>query len=150
MERLRPRRLLILAGFDALAWVAGFVLYVMVRQSGGLPVALSHALEFGAATALLHVVLGFTVRLHHGRAALGTFEEMMLLGSVTVAAGAIVTVTNVVARLGMPRGVPVAATAIALVLMAWGRAVYRRTKQSSSTHTGVADGQIPALVARSR
>ncbi|HEU4514124.1 MAG TPA: polysaccharide biosynthesis protein, partial [Nocardioidaceae bacterium] len=135
---------MILATFDALAWVAGFMLYTAVRLDPTHPVTWAEALLLGAGAGALHVLLGAVLRLHQGRAALGTFEEMLLLGVVTATVGTTVVLVNIAGGMILPRGVPVAATFIALVLMAWGRAAYRMLKQRSRPL--VHQGATPVLV----
>ena len=144
IDRLRPWRTLLLALFDSFAWVLGFVAYVVIREVSDQAMTWTAVFTFGLAAAVLHAALAYVVRLHHGRAALGTFEEMLLLGGVTVTVGVTVTLGNVAAGMVIPRGVPVAATFIALAVMAWGRALYRRTRETNPS--GLRDGQEPVLI----
>ena len=144
VDKLRPKRLLILAAFDSAMWFIAVVIFSLVRYAEVDLVPWREVFIIAAAAAALHVVLAAAVRLHHGRAALGTFEEMLLLGAVTATAGGAVAVGNLAFGPLMSRTVPVAATFAALVLMAWGRAVYRRIHEVNDPR--VRDGQTPTLV----
>jgi FlaA1/EpsC-like NDP-sugar epimerase len=144
MNRLRPRRLVVLGGFDASAWLAAVILFTLVRYGSVAAMPWHNAFKVGLVAAGLHLLIGFAVRLHQGRASLGSFEEMILLGSVTALVGTVISIANIADGLVLPRSVPVAATFTSLVLMAWGRAVYRRTKEA--TEAGLHEGQVPVLI----
>ncbi len=94
------------------------------------PIPWDGVVTLGLAAAVLQIGFGWVVRLHQGRAALGSFEEMLLLGGVTVSVGFVVTVANAVASQSLvPRSVPVAAAFMTLVLVAWSRATWRRLRE---------------------
>lgn len=133
--RLRPQRTALLAAFDATVWFSAVLVYTWIRGSSN-GIAWDAALVAAVVGAGLHLLVGWTVRLHHGRAALGTFEEMILLGTVTASVGAAISLGNILAGSQLPRGVPIAATFIALVAMAWGRAAYRQSKQRPDASLG--------------
>ncbi|HEX6876401.1 MAG TPA: nucleoside-diphosphate sugar epimerase/dehydratase, partial [Nocardioidaceae bacterium] len=144
VNRVRLRRLFVLAAFDAFAWMAAVLLFTLVRYAAVAAMPWEKALKLGLTAVVLHTVFGLVVRLHQGRAGLGSFEEMILLGSVTAIVGTIISIGNIAAGPQLPRGVPVAATFISLVLMAWGRAVYRRIRES--TEAELHEGKVPALI----
>ena len=129
LERLRPRRQLVLAGFDALVWFCAVAGFLVLSPDGISDVGWGAAVILAAGAAALHTVLARAVGLHSGRATTGTLEEMMLLGLVAASVGAIITPANMVVDLGIVPAVPIAATFISLVLMAWGRATYRRLQE---------------------
>ncbi|MDO9497580.1 MAG: polysaccharide biosynthesis protein, partial [Nocardioides sp.] len=79
----------------------------------------------GAGTALLFLAIATFVRLHQGRARVASLEEMLLLGVCVAGAGGLVTIVNLFAH-WVPRSVPAGATLLALVLMAYARASWRR------------------------
>jgi len=145
LERLRPRRHLVLAGFDGVVWLCSVVGFAVLSTRYLGDVRWSAALALGLAAAALHLALGRMVRLHHGRAITGTLDEMMLLGLVTFGAGAIVTPLNIAADTGIAATVPVAATFISLVLMTWARATYRRL-QEPATSAVASPGKTPAII----
>src|SRR5699024_9342609 len=100
---------------DGLTWIVAFFLATGLRldtfawagvlslSEAGHATPLFGVLTLGCAAALLHAALGRIVRLHHGRAIIGSFEEVILLSSVTITVGAIVTVVNMLAGSMVPR-----------------------------------------------
>jgi len=129
--RLRQRRLLLLIIFDTAAWIAALALVAAVRLDvAEAPVPWIEVLQVGLLAAGLHVAGGWVVRLHHGRAATGSFDEMLLLGSVVASVTVIVTAVNaLLPQPWLPRSVPFAAGFIALAFTGWGRAVWRRLQE---------------------
>ncbi|WP_245155963.1 nucleoside-diphosphate sugar epimerase/dehydratase [Nocardioides sp. 503] len=79
----------------------------------------------GALTALLFLALARVVKLHQGRARVASLEEMLLLGVCAASSGGLVTLVNLFTQ-WVPRTVPAGATLLALVLMAYARASWRR------------------------
>lgn len=132
IDRLRARRQLLLASFDSLMWGAAISLADLARLD--FHTSAVHWSHVGAAwllVAAFHLTFGWFVRLHHGRAALATLEEMMLLGAVTAAAGTVLFTVNFSLNGQLvPRSVPVVAIFIAVALMSWGRASWRRLSES--------------------
>jgi FlaA1/EpsC-like NDP-sugar epimerase len=133
LKALRRHRFFYLSLVDTGCWFAGvisfsFAAYVVAGSSLGDAVARtpwSGALLIATLAASLHIVMGFAVRLHHGRSAIGSLEEMLALGAVVTATGLVVTVLNLAGGRLVPASAPIAATAGSLVLMAWYRAWYR-------------------------
>ena len=144
---LRSRRSYVLAGCDASSWFLALGLFAALRLDvANVSVPWGQVLVVGTVAAVLHVVLGWIVRLHLGRAALGSFEEMLLLGGVIGTVGAVITAGNALLSPPLlPRSVPVAAAFTALVLMGWGRATWRSLKERELSGQGSVNG-IPALV----
>ncbi len=134
---LRRRRTTWLVTVDAAAWLLAFFAFTVARHAlaGTNPFATltgedwSNLLLLWVLTVGTHVAVGWTVRLHHGRYALGSLEEMIALGMVTCVSGAFATVINVVAGRLVPASVPFAAMFVALSLMAWIRASYRVSRE---------------------
>jgi len=131
VDRLRRWRLAVLALFDATVWTGAMCLFAAVRLDvAAQPVQWLHVLGVGAAAAAIHVALGWRARLHHGRASLGSLEEMVLLGAVTGTTGVFVFLGNaLIGEPYIPRSIPFAATAAALTIMAWARATYRWSRE---------------------
>ncbi len=103
---LRRRRALTAAVFDVCAWVAVFGLSAWLRVdlvSADVPWAT--VLTLGMATGLLYVALAKPTKLHQGRARTGSLEEMLLLGTCVMGAGAVSFVLNFQFE-WIPRSVP--------------------------------------------
>ena len=130
---VRGSRAATLLATDTVVWVAavaGFVWLRFALEAGSLAGTVDRtpwraALLVGLLAAGAHGGVGRLVRLHQGRSAIGSLDEMLALGLVVAAAGAIVTGLNLGAGRPVPGSVPVAASCAALVLMAWLRAGYR-------------------------
>ena len=134
-SRLRPHRVLVLAVFDGAAWLAALALFTISRYNPtDRPVAWPDILVLAITAGCLQFVLGGIGRLHHGRASLGSFDELTTLGLVTGTVGAVLSILNVTA-LDSPvaRTVPLAATFMALAIAAWSRAGLRRLRERKHT-----------------
>ena len=102
-------------------------------------------LILAAIGALLQFGFGWVVRLHHGRAPLGSFAEALVLGGVTASVGFSMSVANMLLTVPIvPRTVPVAATFMTLALTAWARATWRRLHEKDVTVP--VDGSRRALI----
>ncbi|MDN4162484.1 polysaccharide biosynthesis protein [Nocardioides abyssi] len=126
---VRRHRVPFALAFDASAWVVSFLFFAWLRYDN-MSTTVPWAATTVAAVAVfaLYVVLATVFRLHQGRAGTGSLEQMILLGAVTIISGAALFVVNVVGH-WIPRSVPVGGTLGALVLMAWGRAFWRRLRE---------------------
>ncbi len=119
--------------FDQIAWFVALAGGTLLRFNFEIS-----AVDFNAV--LLHwaiVVpvffgLGWLLRLHHGRAAVGSLDEMMILGLVVATTGLALFAINLLPGVTpLPRSVPLGAAVIALVAMAWGRATWRRVRETA-------------------
>ncbi len=124
--QLRRFRAPISVAFDSGCWVFAYFAFAWLRFDAEA----SHVpwMEVGAVAlgnAVLYVLLAKLVRLHEGRAKVGSLEEMLLLGSVMAGSGLTVFVVNLATQ-WVPRSIPAGATMLALVLAAWARASWRR------------------------
>ncbi|MGI8769664.1 MAG: polysaccharide biosynthesis protein, partial [Propionibacteriaceae bacterium] len=147
VDRLRPIRTLLLATFDTIAWLASFVAISSMQVLVGDKQAASvlHALVLGCGCAGLFLVLGAAVRLHQGRAAVGSFEDALLVTTVAGAAGALDLVAYLVVR-GPQNGVLLVTGPItAIILMIWGRGAHRAMREQRFGRSGHR-GAEPALV----
>jgi FlaA1/EpsC-like NDP-sugar epimerase len=145
---MRPHRELIIVGFDALSWSCALVVFALFRYDmlGGDPKASSLLVTCALAIAL-HSGIGWIGRLHQGRATVGTFEEVVLLGGVTMSAGVILSVVNAIPSVHwLPRTVPVAATFLALALQVLGRAIWRRSLERGWERVDRSSGQRTLIV----
>jgi len=127
-ERFRGRRQLWLTLFDCGAWGLALSIAALARMDFAASlVPWMHVLIAWLLVAAIHIAVGWVGHLHHGRAALGSLEEMMLLGVVTGAAGSTLFAINLVLpNLLLPRSVPLVAGFMAIAAMSWGRASWRR------------------------
>ena len=119
--------------FDQVAWFVGLTGGTLLRFNFDLG-----AVEFDAV--LLHWAivipiyfgLGWLLRLHHGRASVGSLDEMMILGLVVATSGIALFAINLLPGMApLPRTVPIGAAILTLVVMAWGRATWRRVRESA-------------------
>ena len=137
LAAMRQHRLLYLAIGDAVCWTVSLLGFGWARFAlNGASLAdafsltpWSQLLLFAGLATAAHLLLGLLVRLHHGRAPLGSLEEMLSLGAVATGVGLLITVVNLELGRPVPGSVPVAATACALVLLGWYRATYRAWKE---------------------
>lgn len=147
LDHVRRFRLVLLASFDLVCWVASFVLLAELQEQvrnltqTQVPVA---AL-IGLGCALLHLVVGSSIRLHQGRASVGSFDEALLLVTVAGVVSGAELVVNVVAGPFMSGLVVVTAPVLAFALMIWGRGLYRVLKEQAR---GVRSGgeRVPVVV----
>src|SRR4051794_9502570 len=124
---VRQHRFVYLTLADALCWGAAFVVFAFARfMLNGITFAQAvvdtpwtGALLMAAVAAGLHVLLGFGVRLHQGRSIVGSLEEILALGLVGGLAGLATLTLNLLLARPVPGSVPLAATCLALVFMAW-------------------------------
>ena len=121
---LRRHRRAVATSFDAGVWLASFAFFAFLRFPDSASVPWGAVLLFAAAALVLHVVLGWSVGLHQGRARTGTLEEMVALGGVTMGVAGVLFFVNL-GPIWVPRSAPVAAGFMALVVMAWARALWR-------------------------
>ena len=143
---LRRRRVLVLASLDGAAWLLSLGTFAMLRMDlRNAPTPWLGVLILAAIGALLQFGFGWVVRLHHGRAPLGSFAEALVLGGVTASVGFSMSVANMLLTVPIvPRTVPVAATFMTLALAAWARATWRRLHEKDVTVP--VDGSRRALI----
>ncbi len=155
---LRRRRVPILIAIDCAAWLSALYFasglrFETLRGSlalhtedavNGVPVY--GVMMVGVVAVGCHVLLGWAFRLHLGRSALGSFEEMFLLASVLIASGVVAALVNALVDPSfLPRTAPVAASFIALVFCAWPRALWRIVVLRSGPR-GFGSVATPALI----
>ncbi|NYG54712.1 polysaccharide biosynthesis protein [Nocardioides perillae] len=142
---LRTRRTTVLMVFDAAALAAAYVLSAMLRYDrGALAVVVAELAVVTVAGVAVHLLLGLVVRVYHGRVAVGSTEETILLSLTACGAGLALGIANlVVDPQPIARSVPLGAPFVGLILMLLGRAVWR--SQLDRVGLGSADAE-PALV----
>jgi FlaA1/EpsC-like NDP-sugar epimerase len=146
VPRLRLHRLPVLLAFDATAWLLSYVLFTWLRfdqVSANVPWQATVAVA--SATIAVYTVAAWVTQLHRGRSALASLEEMVLLGAVVVGVGVVATAVNMIAQ-WVPRSVPAGAALSTLVLAAWGRASWRRTRERTDEAVRRKGGGVRVLV----
>ena len=135
LVRARPHRAILLSSFDAGCWVGSFWLLALMQtnfnplQSGRV----SHAVAFGAGCAVLHLLVGWSVRLHQGRAGVGTFEDALLVVAVTEVVFGVEVIGNAVLGPSINGLISVTAPVLAFAGMISARGFYRVLKDQSTT-----------------
>ena len=144
VARVRHFRLVLSAGLDVLAWMVAYLVFAWLRfDTATVGVPWLEVTVVGAGTALLFLAVAFAVRLHQGRARVASLEEMLLLGLCAVGSGGVVTLVNLATQ-WVPRTVPAGATLLALVIMAYARASWRRFNEYDDER--FSDGSTRVLV----
>ena len=131
LNDVRPFRLALLASFDLVCWVSSFVLLARLEAAirGTEPSQVAIAALVGLGCGCLHVLVGFSIRLHQGRAGVGSFDEALLLVTVAGIVFGIELVAHAVAGPFINELVVVTAPVLAFALMIWGRGLYRVAKE---------------------
>ena len=146
LDRARPFRSVMLASFDAACWVLSFWALALLQASlsgiGSIQVA--WALVIGAGCALLYLLVGWTVRLHQGRAALGSFEDALLVVAVTEVVFGVEVIGNLVLGPFINGLICVTAPVLAFAAMISARGFYRVLKDR--TEQPEAFGELTPVV----
>jgi FlaA1/EpsC-like NDP-sugar epimerase len=147
VESLRPRRVLLLAIFDGLAWMLGLAAFSVIGLAATeADLRWTGVVALGGVACALQLALGWAVRLHHGRAIIGTVEDLLLVASVTGTVGLLLSSGRVAATGSLgAAAVPLAATFLAVVVAACGRVAWRRVRQLGSER-GPCASSAPVLV----
>lgn len=141
----RRFRMQVSIAFDVACWIVAFFAFAWLRYDGvAESIPLVAVALVALLTSVLYVAAAATVQLHQGRARVASLEEMLLLGTAMAAAGLVVFVVNLGTQ-WVPRTVPVGATAGALVLAAWARAMWRRLQEMDDEKVD-GDGATRVLV----
>ncbi|MCW2782052.1 MAG: pglF [Marmoricola sp.] len=117
----------LLATYDGLCWVAGFVVLSAVQRVIGDVdrTSIVHSACAGLLCAAALLVIGWTLKVHQGRAKLGSFDEVVLLVAVVALVGLGENVVNIVLGVRINGAVAAMAPFAALTLMIWARGAYR-------------------------
>ena len=87
---MRRFRLPLVVGWDVAAWVAAYAVFAWLRfDSDADQVPWTEVIAVALGSAGLFVCLSLLARLHQGRAATASLEEMVLLGTVALGAGGV-------------------------------------------------------------
>jgi len=147
IDRLSERRHLWLLVVDASAWILAVAFAAFARldfEPSSVPWSLTIAVA--AVAAGLFTVVAWITRLHDGRSPLGSLDEMIHLGTVTLCVGVLIYFANLLTPdPPLPRSVPLIATLCAILVMAWGRVMVRAIRENSAPESRSQRGQ-PVLV----
>jgi FlaA1/EpsC-like NDP-sugar epimerase len=129
MLRLRPHRPFLLSSFDLVCWLVSFTLlgWLQIALNDSSPGRLRIAVAVGALCGVLFLLVGWSMRLHQGRAQLGTFEDAVLVVTVTGIVSAVEIVGYVLVGRGHSVNGSLAVTGplLAFALMIWARGLFR-------------------------
>lgn len=130
---LRSLRPLVVGGFDVLAWVSAFVAMGVIAHLVGVgaPDDIGAATIAGVLCATAYVLIGAIFRIHQGRAAIGGFEDVLLMTGVAVTVGAASIVLNFTTGPYYRTSVATGAPMLATLIMLWGRTVARFVRDRS-------------------
>ncbi|WP_315900776.1 nucleoside-diphosphate sugar epimerase/dehydratase [Microbacterium esteraromaticum] len=120
MRAGRRRRRVAAATVDAVAWVLGVLLAVMLRFEFTMPRGGWIAtIVLALVAAGIQITLGYATKLYRGRHTYGSFDEVRLLGMIVLGITALLSLVVLMFGLlvGVPRGTMFLAAPIALVLM---------------------------------
>ncbi len=136
MQRLRPHRPLILAACDFSCWVTSFLLlaWLQVAMHDLAPGRFGAAFVVGVACGVLHLVVGLSMRLHQGRAQLGTFDDALLVVTVAGIVAAVEVVANILYRQLLNGSLVVTGPILAFALMIWARGLFRVVHEQGGGH----------------
>src|SRR5664279_3015844 len=147
IDRLSERRHLWLLIFDASVWMFAVTFAAFARldfEPSRVPWSLTFAVA--AIAACLFTVVAWVTRLHDGRSPLGSLDEMIHLGTITLCVGVLIYFANLLTPdPPLPRSVPLIATLCAILVMAWGRVMVRAIGENSAPDPRSQRGQ-PVLV----
>jgi FlaA1/EpsC-like NDP-sugar epimerase len=145
-HRLRAHRTPVLMVFDGLALLASYYLAMLLRYSSAEVAAMtSRVAVIGAAAVIGQCVAGMISRVYHGRVAVASIEETILLGVTTVSAGLVLGFANMLSEpYIVARSVPFTATFMGLVVMGVGRAMWRQ--EADRVYPRISSSRDPALV----
>lgn len=126
-----------LAGFDVLAWVGAYLVVGAVHELlvPRADVSIVRLVTAGLVSGVLFVLIGVLVRLHQGRAPLGSFDDALLITIDTVAIATLINVVNLAGGY-FNRAVGVFTPLLALLVMLGARGFYRLLMQQLRTSDG--------------
>jgi len=145
-HRLRAHRTPVLMVFDGLALLVSYYLAVLLRYSSAQVAEMDSRVAVVGATAVSgQWVAGMISRVYHGRVAVASIEETILLGVTTVGAGLVLGFANMLSEpYVVARSVPFTATFMGLVVMGVGRAAWRQ--EADRVYPRIGSSRDPALV----
>ncbi len=113
-------------GWDALAWMLALGLFLLLRHDLNLsPRVWEATLAYTGGAILLQIALGLALHIYLGRSKVGSFDEVTTLAWLVFGVSAVLGVTFLSVAEVFSRGVAFAMPAIAFIIMAAGRWVFR-------------------------
>jgi len=145
-RRLRSHRTPVLMIFDSLALLASYFLALVLRyDSADAGHMVNRVALVGMAAVAIQWMAGMVSRVYHGRVAVGSIEETILLGLTTVTGGLVVGIADMISEpYVVARSVPFTATFMGLAIMGVGRAAWRHQADKVGRTIGLP--RDPALV----
>lgn len=135
-----------MAAWDCFAWCVASLAYFGARydfQVGGLQWRL--VLMYSASAAALQLLVGYSAKLYRGRHRIGSFEAVLLLGTVVIGIGLVLGLVFGLLT-DFSRGVTVTAPLGALIIMAWGHSVARAVLERHGAPRTVDTPAEPVLI----
>jgi dTDP-glucose 4,6-dehydratase len=134
-----------MVAWDALAWALALFAFFLVRFDLTLSERVwNAAIAYTVAAIVLQVIGGFRFHLYLGRSRIGSFDEVTVLGSLVAGVALILSGIFFVTQPVFSRGLAFAMPALAFLLMAAGRWVFRAV--SNGRRQGDSSESLPALV----
>ena len=135
----------LMVGWDALCWVMALGAFVLTRFDFELTDRVWQALiAYTVAAVALQIVGGFAFHLYLGRSRVGSFDEVTALGALVASVSLVLAVVFFVTQPVFSRGVALAMPALAFVLMAAGRWVFRTAAERDRRRPG--GGEVTPVV----
>jgi FlaA1/EpsC-like NDP-sugar epimerase len=123
-------RVVILAGWDGLAWVFAVIAGTWLRFDGDLSnVQLLPTVQLIAGAVVLQAGFGYLAYRYHGRQLIGAMDDAIHVAGVTTAVGTALFMIGLSGAVAAPRSVPVIATLIALCLVLGPRVALRLARE---------------------
>ena len=136
---------LAVVGWDALSWILAALAYFLVRFNLDISDRVwQGVLVYSAMAIVLQVLAGFAFHLYLGRSRLGSFDEVTLLGGILLGVSFLAGVFLVLTQPVFSRGAAVVVPALAFLIMAAGRWVFRTAV--GDRPASKSDEAVPALV----
>lgn len=135
----------VMVGWDALSWVFALLAFLLVRHDLSVSERVwEGAFAYTAVAIVLQVIGGFRFHLYLGRSRIGSFDEVTVLGSLVAGISVLLAAGFLLTQPVFSRGLVVAMPALAFLMMATGRWVFR-TVRNERRKVGPA-GAVPALI----
>ncbi len=136
----------VMVAWDALAWALALFAFFLVRFDLTLSERVwNAAIAYTIAAIALQIIGGFRFHLYLGRSRIGSFDEVTALGTLVAGVAVILGLVFLVTQPVFSRGLAVAMPALAFLLMAAGRWVFRAAT-ANGRRQGDSSEAVPALV----
>ena len=136
----------VMVAWDALAWALALFAFFLVRFDLTLSERVwNAAIAYTIAAIALQIIGGFRFHLYLGRSRIGSFDEVTALGTLVAGVAVILGLVFLITQPVFSRGLAVAMPALAFLLMAAGRWVFRAAT-ANGRRQGDSSEAVPALV----